>query len=515
MENLRTSLWVTICMTTVILVAGLTVACKQKSATETTQRTERIAAGALAPSSWIVPQDVKPSNGTSPSQTDWSNFAWQTFVALDWPSATPGSASGIAGLPNTQLAVGASSSNAAMIPTVWLTFRSESNTMLAEAQNPGSWSNNPLPVPSGCSALSAPNPISPGFQPMVLNMTSKTGAGIGNKDEASGPPLIGQSGWFVTYDIRLDQSEYTYIQQNGYYNAVTQQNAEKNNGQLVGLPQTGKEAMFNPPLPALAQFGALEVKAAWRVLDPVKDKAIIPRYYTQGGYFLQQDGTCEGQALFGLIGLHILRLTPTTPATWFWATFEQVDNVTPPPSGASPATLAAANTPNGNCGTGQYNQAPSGFPPNQNIPWDSSNPPVNVCQVTNVSSSVQQVNQNWQSNLAGTVWQNYQLIDTINPSVQGGPTYSIPISNANVNTNILANTAMETYVQGSGPGNGQSCMDCHAYATPQGATQNSTNQVFTFLLSNATAPAGVTAAYRKYHLPQNVLRIIQGMRKLK
>lgn len=510
MENLRERSWVTVGMTLFILLAGATVACKHKSATE---RTARPTVSTLTPSSWIVPQDVKPSNGNSPSQTDWLNFAWQTFVALNWPAAVPASSAGISGLPNTQLSIGASSSNEVMIPTVWLTFRSEANTMLPEAQNPGPWLGSPLPLPAACQALTPPYSISPGFQPMLLNMVSKFGPN--NVSEASGPPLIDQSGWFITYDIRLNQSEYTYIQLNGYYNAATQQSIETNKGQLVGFPRTGQESMFNPPLPPLAQYGALEVKAAWRVLDPAKDQVIIPRYYTQVGYFLQADGTtCEGPVLFGLIGLHILRLTPTTPATWFWATFEQVDNVTSPPSSASPATLAASNTPNGSCGAGQYNQAPSGFPAGKNIPWNNTNPPVNVCQVTNVSSIVQQINQNWQGNLAGTVWANYQLIDTINPSVQEGPAYGIPISTATVNTNILASATMETYTQGSGPGKGQSCMDCHAFATPQGATQNSSNQIFTFLLSNAATPPGVTA-YRKRPLPARVLRIIQGMRRRK
>jgi hypothetical protein len=270
-------------------------------------------------------------------------------------------------------------------------------------------------------------------------------------------------------------------------------------------------------LPPLAQFGALEVKAAWRVLDPANDKAIIPRYYTQTGYFLQQDGTtCQGPALFGLIGLHILRLTPTTPATWFWSTFEQVDNVTAPPGGA-PATLAAANTPNGSC-TSQYNIAPS--VPGGNIPWTGTNTPVNVCQVTNIASTVQQINTTWQGNLAGTVWVNYQLIDTINPSVPGGPAYPIHISATTVNTNIMANTTMETYLQGIGAGKGQSCMDCHSFATPQcgaqgcSATNPSNNQIFTFLLANADTPPSATAVKRQ-KLPSNVISIIQSMRSRK
>ncbi len=503
MRKLAASTWATLGIAALITLAGLNIACNKKSASSATQMSEktgRIGAGALPANSWVVPPDV---NGSTPSQSDWENFGWQTFVAVNWPSATP-SASGISGLPNPQLTPGASSSNGAMIPTAWLTFRSENNTMLPAAQDPGPWSNNPVPIPSGCAALSGSSPVSPGFQPMVLSMISK----FGNIDQASGPPLIDQYGWYVTYDIRLDQSEYTYLQQNGYYNGATQQSVESKSGQLLPIPRTGQEATFNPPLPVLAQYGALEVKAAWRVLDPSKDQAIIPRYYTQWGYFLQQDGTtCQGRTLFGLIGLHILRLTSTTPHTWFWATFEHVDNVTAPPGSLS-ATLVAANTPNGAC-TSQYNVPPS--PPTGNIPWNGTATPVNVCQVTNISSSVQQVNQNWQGNLAGTVWQYYQLIDVINPSVAGGPQYPIPITNSNVDTNTLANTTMETYVQGVA-GEGQTCMDCHGYATPQGGQDNQNNQVFTFLFDNANPPAGVNAAYRKSRLPPNVLRILQNLR---
>jgi hypothetical protein len=137
---------------------------------------------------------------------------------------------------------------------------------------------------------------------------------------------------------------------------------------------------------------------------------------------------------------------------------------------------------------------------------------------TNVSSGAAGVNKTWQTSVAGTVWANYQLIDTINPSVAGGPTFPIAITNTNVNTNILANTSMETYTQGSGPGKGQSCMDCHAFATPQGTTtQNASNQIFTFVLDNADAPGATATAggRRRTKLPQRVLDIIHGMRKSK
>jgi hypothetical protein len=60
-------------------------------------------------------------------------------------------------------------------------------------------------------------------------------------------------------------------------------------------------------------------------------------------------------------------------------------------------------------------------------------------------------------------------------------------------------------------------MDCHAFATPQGApkTNPSANQIFTFVLSNAGMPPSATAAARKtaQRLPKKVLDILGSMRK--
>src|ERR671932_1430644 len=83
----------------VIIGAG----CGEKPAPTAEVKTTGTAT-ALPANSWVVPPDV--NNGKNASQNDWWNFAWQTFVALNWPSAAP-SSSGIVGLPNTQLSLGA------------------------------------------------------------------------------------------------------------------------------------------------------------------------------------------------------------------------------------------------------------------------------------------------------------------------------------------------------------------------------------------------------------------------
>ena len=300
-------------------------------------------------------------------------------------------------------------------------------------------------------------------------------------NQATNNPLVDQKGWYTFTNIRINQSEYDYIHQNAYYAGANQVAAYNKNGQLQPFPKTGTESGY-PPLPPYAQYGALEIKAAWRVLDQSADAAIIPRYYTQWGYFLQPDGTtCQGPTLFGLIALHILRLTPSMGATWYWASFEQVDN-TEPPSGV-PATLAASGTPNGSCTSPPYNVGPAQV--KGNIPWNNTNTPDNICQVTNIPSDVQSANKTWQGNLNGTVWQYYQMVNTLNPCPSGvsGCVDFPPIYNTSnlVNTGVFANTAVESYYQT------HSCLDCHGYGTGDGAPQplTGTNQIFTFVLQNA------------------------------
>jgi hypothetical protein len=454
----------------------------------------------LGSAAWKVPVDVDhPKN---PSQNDWFNMAWETFVAVNWSAVAP-SGSNNRGQPDTTKAVGARWKNL-LIPTVWLTYRNLSSTMLLYGADPGPWKNH-IPLQRGDPAI-VPGSTVPGFRPMVLDMLAKISKPLSTGDffinEAAGGALVDQLGRYTLYDIRLNQSEYTYFWLNGYYNAANQVRAYA--AGIKAIPRTGMETMFNPPLPSYAQFGALEVKAAWRVLDSTKDNS--SRYFTQVGYFLQPDGiTLEGPVKFGLVGLHILRLTPTTPSTWFWATFEQVDNTEVPtgvkrPDG-TPLTpsYCPPNTPNGNCDT-SYNKSPGRI--SGNIPWTNTNTPNNVCRVTDIPAGVLTMNKFWRSQLKGTVWQNYELINTINPSVKGGPSYPFAqdttTPTATINTYLMSNATMETYVQNTSFTPPQmSCLMCHAFAKPQGAPNGitSANQVFTFLFSNADS-AGSTGMMR-------------------
>lgn len=456
---------------------------------------------AAAPSPWVVPVDV--NNASSPSQADFYDLGWQSLVALSWPALAPSASQG-GGAPDTTLSLGASAGGAT-VPAVWSTWRDLDGIMLAGATDPGAWGAVLETPPAACQPVGAA-PVAPGFQPMVLDDESKASDTIKNAEggvnEATENPLIDQLGRYVFYDIRMNESEYTYIQTNQYYNGAAQ-SAAVAAGTFAPFPKTGAEATFNPPLPAYAQFGATEIKASWRVLDPEKD--IFSRYYTQTGYFVQPSGACEGPVTFGLVGLHILRLTPTTGSTWYWATFEQVDNTeitgtapTRPDGSALTPSFSTPGTPNGAC-TDAYNKAPAQI--TGDVPWGAGNTPVNVCRATLIPSDIAAINAKWQATapVAGTVWQNYQLVGTINPATSDDPSpIALPTgdTSAKVNTNALANVTMETYSQAvtTDPNTTSNCVNCHAFGAPQGAPNPlpGSLQIFTFLLGDADSVAAAT-----------------------
>lgn len=424
---------------------------------------------AIPANGWKVPVDV--SNSGSPSRADWLNLGWDTFVALSWPAQSKGQP----GQPNRKVSI--TDPQSASGPSVWSTYLAKEQTFLPKAADPGSWTK-PTSVPATQDGL----PILDGF--------SKTGPDAdGEFDEAfSDAPLIDMQKNFVLYEIRLNQAEFTYVDVNQYYDADKQKASFKTVSiSFVGFPKTGLD-ITDPTtkkpvkLPPWAQQGALEVKASWRILTGADDPT---RYYTQKSYYQTPDGKVQGPATLGLVGLHILRLTPTTGSTWYWATFEQVDNLG---ESGHAASFSSPNPPLPNAGG--YSYEPAAIEAGKPLPADPT--PVNVKRVYPIPADVQAANSAYQAALKGTVWQYYQLIDVQNPVPAGTPGAApVPLNTtAFANTDHLANATMETYEQlqgGMGPGP-QSCVNCHGqYGFPQGAPKTPDYQVFTFLLGDATS----------------------------
>ena len=103
-------------------------------------------------------------------------------------------------------------------------------------------------------------------------------------------------------------------------------------------------------------------------------------------------------------------------------------------------------------------------------------------QITRIIPQTQEVldmNASFQGILKGTVWANYMLVSTqwptnaaskTDPTGLPAPTY-------------LANTTLETYIQGKIPQSSSNCIACHNNATTLHAP--ATPSDFTYILENA------------------------------
>ena len=401
-------------------------------------------------------------------QRPFDIFSWESFVALNWPANADGTPlSDPIGTHPDAPRVWQS------YPTVFDVFSVETATGLKGSPDEcAGISDQALPI----LQMSAKSSLIPAMSGSILQATEQ--------------PLIDRNLNFVVYDIRMHPVEVNYVTSNGL-NTLGGQETFKQMGNTVSFPQ-GFYA--NLSTRSGGSVGAMEVKFAWRILDASKGDQ-LDRFYTMPALvFVPAATSSSGQAFcfkatLGLVGMHIIQRT-TIPgvqgsasdfgADWIWSTFEHDDNApfaatpgdptstspvpTPcvPPANAgnysffNPACTGPACTPNG---------APTpttgkGFIWNTSPPYASQYANdgqygTQVVRCWNIFSETEEVNANFRSKLAGTVWANYRLI---NSQWQGG--IENPLTeNGNI-PRFLANTTLETYIQDNA-----SCLDCHKYAT--------------------------------------------------
>jgi hypothetical protein len=175
---------------------------------------------------------------TTAAQANPSDFAWQLFVAVNWPAKA-----GSRGAPDPSKQPGAADD------VVWRTWKAKSEVFLAGGAAPAAWS--------------APDPQ----QPPVLETQM-----------IDGTTLLDVKGNQVAYEVRLNQGIFDYIVRRSLYSYP---------GQAALLQATAPAATY----PA----SAMEVKASWRILNADDD---AKRYITAQAVF--PGGTTLTAALTGL-----------------------------------------------------------------------------------------------------------------------------------------------------------------------------------------------------------------------
>lgn len=238
-------------------------------------------------------------NGNIPSaQRLFDIFAWQSFIALNWPA-----------LPN-----GAPDSSKTLVdsvsPRVWERYVEVSQVFRENGAAPetwaaaveSSWKNRAFWM-SGMGVGQPPDePNKPGgLHPPLLDESLQAFTG----------PMIDQQGKWVRYQVVLNRTEFDFLVQNKLYNQEGQ------------AAFTSHNKIEFPTNQGIERQGAMEIKMAWKQLSESDDKA---RFFVRKARVIPLSGK-PFEAEFGLVGMHLAVRTESSP-TWIWATFEQVDNTT-------------------------------------------------------------------------------------------------------------------------------------------------------------------------------------------
>lgn len=407
----------------------------------------------------VLPADVAFGNTvTLPAlQQDFDIFSWNSFLAASWPPGPDG-----AGDPAEQPGAGTTGDN----PTVWEGWRSVADVFLPGGKTP-TWSGSPA-IPPACRAQYHPG----------MKLLQQIGKTPGLLSETVQPfdtgPLVDQNLAFTRFEIVVNRNMFDYILANSLYS------------------QAGQKVFTGPvkfPCGGGEQLGAILVKASWKLLGPGDDPSRFHKatalVYTPPSANPPVAESCE-TATVGLVGLHLAHKVNSAPQ-WVWSTFEQVDNVPDEAAVKSGMLRAHYSYYDPKCKGCAVNQAP----PRPWIPNAKATPASQIVRVDVLpgfaTESALARNQAGQRLLRGvsakSVWQYYHLVSTQWPTDPGPGSCTATATDplGNPAPQFLANTTLETYVQGKTPNVSSSCMECHGNAAmTTGAASD-----FTYVLQRA------------------------------
>jgi hypothetical protein len=448
-------------------------------------------------------EGAKPTSPQTDVQTPFDNLSWQTFVALNWK----------ADALNRPPADGLKGDG----KRVW-----ESYARVSQVFGNG-------PVQAHCNV-----PL--GMQTFSIASNGQ-GQPVAQNEEyiqaATGDPAIDVNGNWTIYERRVNGIEIAYLKAPGGNKSW---DLTTNNGQNAFV--TAKQTV-NFPATGSTPNGAIEIKAAWRILNPAHHASDAKRFYiVHAMLMVAPDLVASPRAGrpqpicmpvdMGLVAMHIIQKNPLTKNSllpeWFWSTFEQVDNAPTAQNACDPSLPAACPLLGQTACPAQHllgapdysyydakapemqtNQAPQLLLGGKAFLWSSKEPfaslylrtaksgqkiGTQVSRCFQIYALTAQLNTQWRSALhqVGSVFQNYMLVGT----QWGANTTNTPdpkVAFGGV-PNFLSNSVVETYLQTLADpknpfGNG-SCISCHKSATLNVGNNVSSNLSF---LPNLAQPA--------------------------
>jgi len=428
-----------------------------------------VGCGGINPTKPTITPTFQASNGEF-TNLGFECQMWQNFIYVNWPALA-----GQRGAPNPKAKFGASG------PTVWETYKTVDQVFLPGAVDPGPWDSNRLLATLGNSLaaqvasgrvryLTMESKVS---RPVLANIARHASVNptiLNSITQAAGGTLYDLNGRPVYYEVAMDRDEYEYIVQNKFYNANEQ----------IAYAQT-TDIVLPSGKTKYGDNGALEVKAAWKILSVAEIKS--GRFHTIQAVI---PGTAAlAPVTVGLVGFHMY--LPSI-GQGVWATFAQVDNA---------PLLSEVNK-----SKGPFNfYKPPCWPPTCQIvvPYNVENAnPGQVVQIQPDDPSAAQLNAYMQALIKQydpkTPWQYYKIVNiqwstTLNEIGKIPPPSNAPLPYGKPPNNTVVNAVLETFVQTTNT----SCLGCHQGATVASSGDNSPNYAtaYSFIFSAAQVPPTV------------------------
>jgi hypothetical protein len=460
--------------------------------------------------------EVVPISPPVPGQTNIDVFSWKTFIALMRPAALDGNGRPVRdnawpnGKPDLSKPMDARG------PRVWEGMKADHELFRHGGKAPVAWDQYDDDLP--CSA----GEIGEKSGEKILTLLSEGTSMQQGVNQAMAGPLIDRFGSYVHYEVRHNKPYYDTVKDNKYY-LRSELNKHRWPKKMIELPISD---------PGNNKYGSLEIKAAWRVLDPSEDEAAANRYYwTWARIPNPVTGECGPKVRVAMVGLHIIQKVQHFNQ-WLWATFEHVDNVPcnytdpancpPPPARYSfndKGNTALDDIAKANRGYAPRNWSTAGLTMAKWRPLDPKRPDPNnpatplprepiavadrihAIRMLPVEQSADDRNREFHAmeGIRGTWLENYILIDTQwpvaidsatkPPDLSKAPTDSEYVAGAgnpepgpNFRDNKpVANITMETFYQQPNPSLknlGASCMQCHYSAAQTDFSYTLTNRAW-------------------------------------
>jgi hypothetical protein len=369
-----------------------------------------------------VPHDVPA--GSNASIQDLAVFAWQEFVALNWPSVDP-QTTGLRGTADTSADFVSvkKDSNGSFPLLVWHTYQHKNELFPADGMtNPSFDSKAPVYKYKAAPTAGASNPSFSLFN----NLDETSQIGLCN--------MFSHTSIRIAYEAKVSRALFDYANTNSLTKCDNKNNCPAlvaaTTKTLNNLPQYGGTCSTDPSIISLpcgdaavtgnAGEGAIEIKAAWRQLTTLE--AASGRFFVRNVIFYTGDQYVNEQyqnAVWGLVALHIIHKTKSFP-TYVFATWEQVDNYDDQ-TNQNTQDLVFQNT-----GTNLPN-----IPVTRAHPIHSQIPPVNTA-----------VHAAFMAKDPSTIWQYYKLVGVQASLVKDPPPANSPVDD--LSYYYLANIVVET-----------------------------------------------------------------------